>query len=102
MYYITNLVICQAFITNLVYNFFTVLVYILFEVKFMVIAQRLKESRVQAGMKLKDVAEKLNITIQTVLRYENGSREPSLETLVTFCRLYDVSADYLLGLTNSL
>lgn len=67
----------------------------------MVVAQRLKESRVAAGLKLKDAAEKLNITVQSVLRYENGSREPSLETLITFCKLYDVSSDYLLGLSDS-
>lgn len=66
----------------------------------MVVAQRLKESRVTAGLKLKDAAEKLNITVQSVLRYENGSREPSLETLITFCKLYDVSADYILGLSD--
>lgn len=66
----------------------------------MVVAQRLKESRVTAGLKLKDAAEKLNITVQSVLRYENGSREPSLETLITFCKLYDVSSDYILGLSD--
>lgn len=62
--------------------------------------ERLKELRVKRGLKLKDVATALDVTIRSVSRYEDGSREPSCEMIVKFCKLYEVSADYLLGLTD--
>ena len=62
--------------------------------------ERLKQLRVENGLKLKDVAAALNVTIRSINRYEDGTREPSIDMLVRFCKLYDVSADYLIGLTD--
>ena len=62
--------------------------------------ERLKQLRIEKGLKLKDVAAALNVTIRSVSRYEDGTREPSIEMVVKFCKLYEVSADYLLGLTD--
>ena len=40
-------------------------------------------------------------TSQTMYaRYERGANELPIRHLITLCRLYDVSADYLLGLSN--
>lgn len=63
--------------------------------------ERLKQLRIERGLKLKEVAEKLNVTIRTISRYEDGTREPSVELIVKFCELYEVSADYLLGITDN-
>ena len=63
--------------------------------------ERLKQLRIENGLKLKDVAAALNVTIRSINRYEDGSREPSIDILVKFCKLYDVSADYLVGLTDN-
>ena len=63
--------------------------------------ERLKDLLIELNFKLKEVAEKLNVTIRTISRYEDGTREPSVEMIIKFCKLYDVSADYLLGLTDS-
>lgn len=63
--------------------------------------ERLKQLRVENGLKLKDVAAALNVTIRSINRYEDGTREPSIDMLVKFCKLYDVSADYLIGLTDN-
>lgn len=62
--------------------------------------EKLKELRVKRGLKLKDVAAALDVTIRSISRYEDGTREPSIEMVVKFCKLYEVSADYLLGLTD--
>lgn len=59
--------------------------------------ERLKNLRIESGMKLKEVAEYLNVTVRTVCRYEEGTREPSIEILKKLCDLYDVTADYLIG-----
>lgn len=63
--------------------------------------ERLKELRIERGLKLKEVANYMNVTIRAISRYEDGTREPSVEMIVKFCKLYNVTADYLLGLTDS-
>jgi transcriptional regulator with XRE-family HTH domain len=63
--------------------------------------ERLKQLRIENGLKLKEVAAALNVTIRSINRYEDGTREPSIDILVKFCKLYDVSADYLVGLTDN-
>ena len=63
--------------------------------------ERLKELRIERGLKLKEVAEAMSVTVRAICRYEDGTREPSVEMIIKFCKLYNVSADYLLGLTDS-
>lgn len=63
--------------------------------------ERLKQLRIENQMKLRDVATALNVTVRSINRYEDGTREPSVEMIIKFCKLYDVSADYLLGLSDS-
>ena len=45
----------------------------------------------------REVAQRLGISQPSYIRYENGSAEPTLETLVKIADLYDVSVDFLLG-----
>ena len=63
--------------------------------------KRLKLLRIEHGLKLKEVAEYMNVTIRAISRYEDGTREPSVEQIIKFCKLYDVSAEYLLGITDN-
>lgn len=63
--------------------------------------ERLKQLRIERGLKLKEVAEQLNVTIRSISRYEDGTREPSVEMIIKFCKLYEVTSDYLLGLADS-
>lgn len=56
-----------------------------------------KALRKQSNLRLCDVADKLDISIASLSKYENNTREPSLELLTKFCDLYDVSADFILG-----
>lgn len=51
-------------------------------------------------MTLKEVAFRLSIPLQTYAAYEHGTREPSFAMLKQLCEFYDVSADYLLGLSE--
>lgn len=62
---------------------------------------RLKELRTEKGLKLKEVADALGLTISAISNYEQGLREPSIEILKKFCDLYDVSADYIIGRVDS-
>lgn len=62
--------------------------------------KRLRELRIQNQMTQRDIAQKLNMTQPSYIRYENGKSEPTLECLVKIADTFDVSVDYLLGRTN--
>ena len=47
------------------------------------------------------LAQELKVNKATITNYKKGKIVPSLDTLFELCRLLDVSADYLLGLTDT-
>lgn len=63
-------------------------------------SERIKALRDQSGMTQQEVADKLNVTKQTISQYERGLRRPDIESLEAIADLYNVSADYLLGKTD--
>ena len=46
--------------------------------------ERLKQLRLENGLKLKEVATALNVTIRSINRYEDGTREPSVDLIIKF------------------
>lgn len=64
------------------------------------IGERLAEIRNDHGDTQNTLAEKLHVTHHTVSSWEQEKSSPSHEMLVSICRLYQVSSDYLLGLSN--
>lgn len=62
---------------------------------------RLAEIRYFRGDTQATLAEKLHVTHYTVSSWEQGKSTPREETLVEICRLYGVSADFLLGLSDT-
>ena len=61
--------------------------------------ERLKRARLNAGFAtMKQVSDALGLERTRYLKWEHGDAVPSLDMLVRLCRLFDVSADYLLGL----
>lgn len=63
---------------------------------------RLRISRKKAQLTLQQVANRLNTTHATISRYENEKNKPDPETLAALCKLYKVSANYILGLNKDL
>ena len=63
-------------------------------------SERLKGIRKESGMTQKDVYERLGISPNGYASYEQGRTEPNVETIVQLCKIFEVSADYLLGLTD--
>ena len=59
--------------------------------------ERLIEQRKLNKLTQRQIAENLGIAQSSYIRYENGSAEPTLESLVKIAELFDVSVDYLLG-----
>lgn len=58
----------------------------------------LKELREDRDLKQSDIAEILGTTQQVYSRYENKINEIPVRHIITLCRFYNVSADYVLGL----
>ena len=62
--------------------------------------ERLKDVRKDHQDTQETLAQKLGVSTPTVSKWEQGESDPSVSTLVRLCRLYDVSADFLLGLSD--
>lgn len=61
---------------------------------------RLNELRTERGEPQKTLATALGVTKTQISDMENGKIATTLERLVMICEYYNVSADYLLGLTE--
>ncbi|MBO4572953.1 MAG: helix-turn-helix transcriptional regulator [Clostridia bacterium] len=59
--------------------------------------KNLIELRKQYHFTQRQMAEMLNISQPSYIRYENGTSEPKQETLVKIADIFDVSVDFLLG-----
>lgn len=64
------------------------------------IGARLSEIRKDHGDTQTNLAAKLMVTVSAVRSWEQEKSSPSHEMLVAICRLYNVSSDYLLGLSG--
>ena len=64
------------------------------------IGERLAEVRKDHGDTQQDLADKLRVTKFTISNWEQGKSEPSHDLLVLICQLYNISSDYLLGISN--
>lgn len=57
---------------------------------------RLKEIRTSRGVSQLKLALDLNMTQNSISRYENGVRQADYQTLIAFADYFQVSLDYLL------
>lgn len=65
------------------------------------LGKRIFELRNAFGWNQVQLAEKLNISKQTVSNWENENIQPSIEMLVRLAKLFHTSTDYLLGLSDA-
>ena len=62
----------------------------------------LKRMRQDAGFSRKEAAEQIEVTYQALSHYENGTRTPSIETVLALAQLYQESAeDVIFAAINS-
>lgn len=64
-----------------------------------ILGKRLKMLREEANMSRAELALQLNTSIPAISQYENGARTPSDDIKICISKLFDVSLDYLMGLT---
>ncbi len=64
------------------------------------VGARLKERRLQLNMTQRQVADALNVAQPVYQRFEKGVFECSYTQIIEICKLFDISSDYLLGLSE--
>ena len=62
---------------------------------------RLKELRKKKHMSQVALAMALNMSQNSISRYETGEREADYKTLIAFADFFNVSIDFLLGRTEN-
>ena len=62
--------------------------------------EKLKSLRIEKNLTQKQVADRIGLAISAVSSYESGTRYPSYDVLVKLARIFHVSTDYLLGITD--
>lgn len=62
----------------------------------MQIGIKLKEARLQAGLTQENVAEKIQVTRQTISNWENEKSFPDIVSVIKLSTLYNISLDKLL------
>ena len=63
---------------------------------------RLKGLRLEKKITQQQLADKLDMTKASISGYEHTYIYPSVEALIKLCNFFDVSADYLLGLSDDI
>lgn len=62
----------------------------------MEIGKKLKNARIQSGMTQENVAEKINVSRQTISNWENEKSYPDIISVIELSNLYSISLDVLL------
>lgn len=84
---------CQLNYGRLSYNFIMIKVTNKF-------AKRLKEIREEQGVFQWQLAKELGYTQVCISKWESGTRNPSLDDVIAVAIFFNVTTDYLLGLTD--
>lgn len=62
---------------------------------------RLRDLREDMDLTQDELVKILNMHKTTYTNYEQGKREPPFELIIQLAKLYNVSIDYIAGLTNT-
>ena len=67
----------------------------------MIIGKRIKELRIERGLSLQKLANEIGVDKHAIIIWENETNEPKANYIVKLAKYFDVSTDYLLGLTDN-
>ncbi len=66
------------------------------------IKERLREEIKNSGMTTKEIGEKTGVSPEMITQYTTTKKLPKLDTFARLCAVLDISADYILGLTDNM
>ncbi len=64
------------------------------------LGKRVRDLRETKGLTQLELARMLNVSIRSVGNWERDEKPPSLDSLVEMARVFGVSTDYIVGLTD--
>ena len=64
--------------------------------------EKLRALRLKQGMTQQQLADRIDLVKASISAYEQSAKYPSLEVLIKICEVFDVSADYMLGLSDDM
>lgn len=67
----------------------------------MAVYRRIRDLREDHDLTQREIAAKLNMPQPQYCRYEQGYRDIPTDILIKLSEIYNVSTDYILGLTNT-
>lgn len=62
--------------------------------------ERLTQMRKENGYNQQYVASYMGVTQVSISNWERGFKEPNFQALIDLANLFDVSSDYLLGISD--
>jgi transcriptional regulator with XRE-family HTH domain len=65
-----------------------------------IFCERLRTLRISQNLTLEQLANELGLVKQTIGNWEKGIRTPSLEASITLAEHFNISLDYLVGLSD--
>ena len=68
----------------------------------MTLTENLRHIRTLRKLSQEDVAAVLDTTQQQYSKYENGYNEIPVRHVITLCKFYNISSDWLLGLKDTM
>lgn len=63
----------------------------------MKLCERIHSLRLNSNMTQKELSELINVSVVSVGGWENGTRKPSAEAIISLSQVFNVTTDYLLG-----
>lgn len=63
-------------------------------------AKRIRELRIEHKLTQKELAHNLNVLARTISYWEQGRQECDFSTLIKIAKYFNVSIDFLLGLSD--
>lgn len=64
--------------------------------------EKVKNLREDADLNQTQLGKKVGMTQRKISYIECGKCEPSIEDILAFCRFFNVSSDFLLGLSDNI
>lgn len=61
--------------------------------------KRIKNLRLKHNLTQKEFADKIGVSVITIQGWEAGTRYPSAKALIAIAKLFDVTSDYILGIS---
>ena len=67
----------------------------------MIFNQRIKDKRKEKNMTQNQLAKETGFSQPTIADWEAGKKQPTAGAIIALCKALEVSADYLLGLSDN-